>query len=282
MGTVSGGSAASAVRSVFLGLETSGFSTGLALIAGEALLFETMQDTAARHNETLLSLINEVLTSVRISNYEKKDAATGISIDYLAGICLTVGPGMFTSLRVGLSVAKGLALARQIPLKGVNTLLALSATVCQPRRAQFGQGPDSARPILALLDARKQELYAGLYLRERPLLPPVVISPNLLPKWLGQLLSKKQSSSELAIGKAASSLVVVGDGAKLAEPILHKAGIDFKVANITYPSAAVVARLGRQLLREEGPDNLQLLEPLYLRRTDAELKREGQKPNWLL
>ncbi len=238
------------MNSLFLALETSGFLTGVALVADDSILFETAKETDARHNENLLLIIDEAFKS------------TGSSLDQLAGICLTIGPGMFTSLRVGLSTAKGLALFRQIPIKGVNTLQALAETA-----TPF---PD---PVLALIDARKQELYAGLYQAKKPLLPPTVIAPHLLPKWLSQL-------SEFGFtpaGKHKTPLLLAGDGTKLAESFLSNSGIDFQTTHIKHPNAVVVARLGRELIQKEGPDNIQTLKPCYLRRTDAELKREGQR-----
>ncbi|MEO0071050.1 MAG: tRNA (adenosine(37)-N6)-threonylcarbamoyltransferase complex dimerization subunit type 1 TsaB [candidate division WOR-3 bacterium] len=255
MGGVTRNNTANSVKDIFLAIETSGYSTGVALITGDSVLFETVEDTAARHNEVLLTLINEAFGHIRLSSALGSQLS---AIDYLAGIFLTIGPGMFTSLRVGLSVAKGLALARQIPLKGVNTLLALSTT--------GGQVSNSPYPVLALIDARKQELYAGFYLMGRPCIPPAVISPFFIPEWL--------SNVKIEYPKP---LILVGDGTKLVEPFLRQAGIDFITTGVTFPSVKVVARLGMQLLKDEGPDSLQLLEPLYLRRTDAELKREKEK-----
>lgn len=252
MGGVIRNTTTNSVKNIFLAIETSGYSTGVALIRGDAVLFETVADTASRHNEVLLFLINEAFSHIRLSTTLGSRLS---AIDHLAGIFLTIGPGMFTSLRVGLSVAKGLALARQIPLKGVNTLFALSTTVEQVFHSPY--------PVLALIDARKQELYAGLYLMGRICIPPAVVSPFFIPEWLSKV--------KIDYSKP---LLLAGDGAKLVEPVLSQAGIDFIPTNITFPSARVVAGLGMRLLKEEGPDDRQLLEPLYLRRTDAELKRE--------
>lgn len=67
-------------------------------------------------------------------------------------IAVTIGPGSFTGIRVGVAMARGLALSLGIPAVGVTTL----AVVAEP---MFGQG----RPVLALIDARREELYAQLF-----------------------------------------------------------------------------------------------------------------------
>ncbi len=223
----------------YLAMDTSGPTTSLALLTPDGKGTTVSQPTGARHNEVLIPLIDQLLKS------------TGATIDQLAAVCLTIGPGMFTSLRVGLSVAKGLALARNIPIKGVNTLAALALTT------------SANQPVLALIDARKQELYAALYHQNKPLVPATVTPPEKLPEMIKMHLAPAQP------------VYLAGDGAKIAEEPLKKAGINIIISDTIAPSPLVVAQLGLTALNQEGPDNLEILEPIYLRRTDAELKREA-------
>lgn len=228
------------MNQVYLALDTSGIRTALALVKDDKPLYETTTTAPDGHNEKLLDLIKDALDQ------------TGLTLNHITAIGLTIGPGMFTSLRVGLSVAKGLALTRKLPVKGVNTLYALAATA--------GENP---RPVLALIDARRAQLYAGLYLEGNALLRPTVLSPEQLPAIISQLQL------------TTAPLSIAGDGAPIAIPFLNQLGIAFEHTGVLYPSPFTVAQIARKLLDREGPDDINELEPLYLRRTDAELKRAG-------
>ncbi|MEO0068121.1 MAG: tRNA (adenosine(37)-N6)-threonylcarbamoyltransferase complex dimerization subunit type 1 TsaB [candidate division WOR-3 bacterium] len=228
----------------FLGLETSGRTTGLALVKDKMVVWEKRTPNDVSHNESLLPLIDTAF------------AQTEIKLNELTGICLTIGPGMFTSLRVGLSVTKGLAVARGLLVKGINTLRALSFTAETERGNQL---------VLSLIDARKGEVYAGLYQGGEAIIAPKVVTPEGLARLLGQT------------NLSSNSLVIAGDGAELAEPVLKKAGYHIDRIGITFPSPVAVIRLGIDLLLKEGGDDITKLEPTYLRRTDAELKREPRQ-----
>ncbi len=228
------------VKDIFLGLDTSGFQTGLALVSGDAVLYETRSSAGTSHNESLLLLIRRAL------------GAAGLQLDQLSGICLTIGPGMWTGLRVGLSAVKGLALPKGIAVKGVNTLQVIAAT------AGAGEGA-----VLAVMDARRNEVYASLYCGAQVLIPPQAETPDLL----GSLIAERQVAGEL---------VLAGDGSELVKAALSAAGLRFVDSGVRLPEPAVIVRLGVELLKSEGPDRLSELEPVYLRRTDAEINLEGR------
>ncbi len=220
-----------------LAMDTSGLNTSLALLTPDGKGTVINQFTDARHNEVLVPLIDQLLK------------ASNTSLSEINAICLTTGPGMFTSLRVGLSVAKGIALARNIPIKGVNTLQALALTA------------STTDPVLALIDARKQELFAALYHQNKPLYPANIIAPEKLPELIKKALPGDQS------------FYLAGDGAKIAQPFLKEKGANFILSDVLSPSPLVIGQIGLTALSQEGPDDPETLEPFYLRRTDAELKR---------
>ncbi len=230
----------------FLGLETSSNSTGVALLDATGLRF-AVRRSGLNHNEVLLELVSLACR------------CTGIETSQLNGIGVTIGPGMFSSLRVGLSVAKGLALPWQIPVKGIETLRAIARTAAAvdlPITSDIG-----ATAYLALTDARKQQVYCGLFTREKTLLAPCVAAPKELPGIISPL--------KLPL----SQLVLCGEAAPLCFPLLHKSGIAAIISPVTHPEAQVVAEAAKEAILREGGDNLEKLVPVYLRRTDAELNR---------
>ena len=222
-----------------LGIETSGTSTGLALAASGKVVAELVERSICGHNEVLMPLLDQLL----------KEA--GVKVRDLSGVGVDVGPGMFTSLRVGTSTAKGLAVAHRLPIVGVSTLWSLART---------------ARPtldgVLSLIDARKHQVYAALYLEGKPAIPPSVMSPEELVSKVGSMPS----------GRA--SLVVAGNGAGICADLLVAAGIELVLSGIEIASPRVVALEAGERIARGQVDEVAALEPLYLRRTDAELARE--------
>ena len=87
---------------------------GVALLRDESLIVETFANIGLTHSETLMPMVDRVL----------KDA--GLPVGQLHAIAVTIGPGSFTGLRIGLAAAKGLALAADKPLIGISTLEALA------------------------------------------------------------------------------------------------------------------------------------------------------------
>ncbi|HXG02829.1 MAG TPA: tRNA (adenosine(37)-N6)-threonylcarbamoyltransferase complex dimerization subunit type 1 TsaB [Candidatus Binatia bacterium] len=164
----------------------------------------------------------------------------------LEGLAVAVGPGSFTGLRIGLSAVKGLAMALGIPIAGVPTLDALAAAL-----------PFAAWPVCPVLDARKGEVYACRY------------------RWEGAGWRREWEYLALAPEALAARLVeptiVLGDGAALVQsPHAHPAPPHRRL-----PSPAAVAVLGRaRLLAGESVAPADLL-PIYLRPSEAELKRRA-------
>lgn len=123
-----------------LALETSGVSGSVALVTPAGCLAEQIVDANQTHAQQLLPTIEQLLRE------------TKIDWPQIDGIAVSLGPGSFTGLRIGLSTAKGLSFAAAKPLIGVPSLDAL-AHQC------LGQN----LPVCALIDARKKEVYAAFY-----------------------------------------------------------------------------------------------------------------------
>ena len=128
-------------HSTLLALDTSGPACSVALLASGNTL-QAYELEAQKHTREILPLVDKLLQK------------GGIEKSAIQGIIISAGPGAFTGLRVGAAVAMGLAAAWNVPLLPVSSLALLAATV---------QRHSGANKILAVMDARMGEVYAGLY-----------------------------------------------------------------------------------------------------------------------
>lgn len=161
----------------------------------------------------------------------------------LDAIAVAVGPGMFTSLRVGLSLAKGLALARGVPVVGVNTLDVIGL--------QFSF---IDTPVLAVINAFHDEIYAALYKSGERTTDYTLTTP----RGLGDMLQQKT--------------IIVGSGIDVIRKHEVSYGCDYPFVDDKsfYPDAARVVRSARLRIQNCQYDNPDTLEPFYLKQTDAE------------
>ena len=125
---------------MLLAVDTSTSQIGLALYDGAQVLAESLWTTKTRHTVELAPAVAEML------------AHTGVKIDEIKALAVAIGPGSFTSLRVGLSFIKGLAFARTLPTIGVNSLDVVAASQ-----------PATRLPLACLLPAGRGRLALGWY-----------------------------------------------------------------------------------------------------------------------
>ena len=239
-----------------VGIDTSSTTASAALIEDGRLIAERchpelssgraagLTGLKSNHAETLLPLIEAVIAAARVTLAE------------VSGIAAAIGPGSFTGLRIGLSTVKGLAYGWGIPVVGVSTLLAQGSRV-----GEF----DGV--ICALLDARKNEVYAALFRKRK----------NSLTRLTEDFLAPVGTVTEQVRSAAgAMPCLLIGDGARRYEkPLLDALGNHARLcAEDSVPScAAAVARLGVERLRQSEADELGKLVPVYLRPSEAEAKR---------
>jgi tRNA threonylcarbamoyladenosine biosynthesis protein TsaB len=222
-----------------LGIETSTMQGGVALLGAEGLVAEYTLSVAATHSERLLPALDRVL----------QDA--GVTLEGVDGIAVSLGPGSFTGLRIGVSTAKGLAYATGIPLVGVPTLEAMAWAL-----------PSARWQLCPVLDARKHEVYAALFQHERDGLRRVSDDQALAPEALCALIRKPT--------------LLFGDGlAAYRETFGHLLGEHLLIPPVANRGgrAACVAELGRQRLLAGERADLASLTPAYLRPSEAELRR---------
>ncbi len=222
---------------IVLAIETATPICSVALLDESRLIAERTLDSGTTHAERLALMIESVL----------KDG--DISAGDLNGIAISIGPGSFTGLRIGLSVAKGLCFGCGCPLVAVSTLDALAWRV-----------PFSSYHVCPTLDARKKEVYACLYevsnVSLRRLWEPIVVSPDNMLKRIER------------------PTVFLGNGAKVyRDEIVSALGKDahFAPKELFTPSAGAVARLGLEKLEAEEVTDLYSVQPVYLRKSETQL-----------
>jgi len=188
------------------------------------------------HTASLPGLVSQVL------------ADAGLGIDEVEALAVSIGPGSFTGLRIGLSLAKGIALAGALPLVGVPTLEALAWV------ADAAPG----ETICAALDARKHEVYAALFSATvagpRRLTPDLALAPEALA------------------GRLEAPCVLVGDAVEVYGDILA-GGTVLRPFATHHPRGGVIARLGAERIAAGQATNPGALEPVYVRPPDAERPR---------
>lgn len=174
-------------------------------------------------------------------------------------MAISAGPGSFTSLRIGLATLKGLAFGRDIPAIGVSTLEAMALAALE--------GEGSGREVLALLDARRGEWYAGAW---RAGSTPGEVPTSTLVEGL---YAPAQLAHDLP-----RSVVAVSPEAAGAREAFERAGLRFSAwveGPEARPRAEWVGRLAaRRLARGEG-QSASTLSARYLRRAEAEARRMG-------
>ncbi|MCZ8193368.1 tRNA (adenosine(37)-N6)-threonylcarbamoyltransferase complex dimerization subunit type 1 TsaB [Brevundimonas sp.] len=197
------------------GLSVALFEHGTILAARHELM-------ARGHQERLGELVRDV-------------AAEAGGFDGLGRITVTVGPGSFTGLRVGLAFALGLGAALDRPVLGITTLAALAGSVDSPGDASAGL------PVLAAIDARRGEVYAQAFAGGRPSGAPEALTLE----------------AALDLARTLGPAALVGSGAPLLAGACPAAAIQALAA----PAPAGLVAAAR---RADQP-----ARPLYLRAPDA-------------
>lgn len=224
-----------------LAIETATAVCAVAIVEEGRILAERHLEAQYVHSEKLMTFIDECLTSSR----------TGLQA--IEGFAVSIGPGSFTGLRIGLSVAKGLAYATGKPVVGIPTLEALAL---QAVRSELVQEDEY---IVPMIDARRDEIYAARYRRMGNTIIEAVASQAYQLKGVLALMSMENST------------VLMGDGVNKFQQYLVQAEsmdvshIIIPIASMRACSAVAVGVLGEQkLLKGEGTDGVSL-EPLYVK-----------------
>ena len=223
---------------LILGITTSTMQVGSAIGGHEGVLASLHTSRAKRHAESLVPSIDFLCRQARVDLHE------------VSCVAVDVGPGLFTGLRVGLAAGKAMAHALRVPMIGVPSLDLAAFPV------RF-----SPRLVVVALDARRGEVFTASY-RQVPggiqrLADGIVCSPDDLA---GDLVATGED------------VLLVGDGALRYRDLFEELGsVEIGDQGLAYPSAASLVQLAHaRALREEWVQPSEL-EPLYLRKPDAEV-----------
>ena len=227
-----------------LGIDTSTSCGSVGLIHDERVISEYLLNLSVTHSERLLDAIDLVLRKGRHA------------LGDLDGFAISVGPGSSTGVRIGVSTVKGLAYAVQKPVLGVSTLDVLASQV-------------SPTPYLIcpIIDARKGEVYSAFYRYQE----------SNRPKRVSEYQAIKP---EALFGMLKERTIFLGDGVKTYGDDLRdslKSFALFSPVALHIAHGSAVARLGVELLMRGEVLDLATFTPLYVRRSEAEIKWEGRQ-----
>ena len=218
-----------------LGIECSTPQASVAIGSEQGVVASALVSRGATHNEFLLPAIRFCLDE------------TGLGYRNLGGIAVSLGPGLFSGMRVGVSTAKAIAQTLSVPIVG---LASLDLVAYEVRH--------TSKTICAVLDARRNEIFYAFY---RP-------SPGGIQRMTEYRI---EQPGRLAIGIASrpEEVLLVGNGALLYKDLFESAGPVVEVAgmNQAFPNASSLVELALPRLYREDFDSLYELRPLYLRKS---------------
>ncbi len=236
-----------------LAMEASGPVAGCALLEDGLLIAEYSVQFKKKHSQSLVPMLNEVKQMV------------DLDLSSVDAIAITKGPGSFTGLRIGAATAKGLGLALKKPIIPVPTVDSLACNV-------YG----SSMLICPIMDARRQQVYTGIY-RNRETLE--VLQEQCVVA-LTEIVEKLHEEVEKT---GADGVIFLGDGVPVYKEILKdlmKVPYQFAPAHMDRQRASVTAVRAAQLFEEQGEAcfvEADAFRPEYLRLSQAERERGDKR-----
>ena len=216
------------MKEYLLHIDTATTNCSVAVsLAGELLYCKESNAPDFRHSDYLHLFIEAAL----------KEA--GVAIQSLAGVGVSMGPGSYTGLRIGVSSAKGICYANSIPLMAVNSLEVLA------QQAKVEKGAY----ILPMIDARRMEVFTMTLDANHQVVQPT-IAKILTPEWCQDLPKGKK--------------VVIGSGAEKSKAILQGDDFDYQT-DISVPSARDMVDLVTQKFKDKAWEDVAYFEPFYLK-----------------
>ena len=220
---------------MILCIETATSVCSVALCRGEKILAFRETNLGFSHAEKLTVFISEVL----------KEAEVNLSD--IEAVAVSSGPGSYTGLRIGVSVAKGLCFAADKPLISISTLEAMASGALR-HNVSF----NSDALLCPMIDARRMEVYCALFDSQIKSIQPIaakIVTPDLYSE-----IDKYQQ------------IYFFGDGAEKCKSVLNS---PFIFLPDIFPSARYIAELANKKFQAREFENLAMFEPFYLKKYNA-------------
>lgn len=193
-------------------------------VAQEESCISLVEEHINNHDEKIHTFIKYALEGAKINLFE------------LHAICVDKGPGSYTGIRIGSTVAKGLCYALNIPILAVDSLSIMI------QKLSFIKNKDSI--IIPLIDA-KSEVYTAIFDSYHNKITP--ITKMILNQYSFQKYDKKK-------------IYIIGNGINQAKDLLK---INFEALSVYYPSAENMIELSNKLLKDKKFENINSFEPFY-------------------
>jgi len=223
-----------------LSMDTTADTVSVALCEDKSPIVSFTGNLKKTHSNTLLPLIDAVL-SYAATSCDKTDA-----------FAVTVGPGSFTGLRIGVATVKGLAFGNNTPAIGVSSLEALAYNFCDREGAL----------VCPSLNARRNEVYFAIFRIK-----------DGTPIRLTEDSSAHASELENMLCAYEENVLFCGDGAGVLRKVFTKISVPEDNPLLLYPSAVSVAAAAFDKIQREGYTYPSELSPVYLKPSQAERER---------
>ncbi|WP_422361465.1 tRNA (adenosine(37)-N6)-threonylcarbamoyltransferase complex dimerization subunit type 1 TsaB [Reichenbachiella sp.] len=215
--------------SLILGIDTSTSSGSVSLLQDGQLVGSQLYSIEKSHSNLLHVMIEQMMSNA------------GCKMDELSAVAVAEGPGSYTGLRIGVSAAKGLCLALDIPLIAVNTLEAMAYQMYRRSTDDILYCP--------MLDARRMEVYAALFDKNFKSIKPT--APVILEEYAYEDILVDQR------------VLFFGDGSNKSKEVISDRNAHF-IDGIV-PSAEEVALLAYEKYKTKSFENVISFEPFYLK-----------------
>ena len=229
-----------------LALDSSALTASCAICQQNRVICESSITAGLTHSQTLMVMVKNMFDNARQSFRE------------IGSIAVSVGPGSFTGLRIGVSAAKGMAAALGCGCVGISTLWGLAKNL---------EGLEAI--ACAVMDARRDQVYNAMFR---------VSGGKIQRLCQDRALSIDELTSEIAGEKHELPVVLVGDGAEICfEKMKNFLDIQIAPPNLRLQRASSVGFCGLEQISKEGFFSEDKIFPKYLRLSQAERMRNNLK-----
>jgi tRNA threonylcarbamoyladenosine biosynthesis protein TsaB len=224
-----------------IAIETSSRAGSIAAVRDGTVVAEELFEPGLQHAAMIVPIIDRLCR------------AQGWSPDEIEELYVSAGPGSFTGLRIGVTLAKTLALATGVKLVAVPTV-----------RVLVENAPDDARQVIIVLDAKREQIFTARFER----------GPDA---WIQRESAQLDSLTDM-LARSPRRVHLLGEGIPYHEKFILKHDVDVIVTppELWRPRASVVAQLGAAMARAGEFVDPDRFTPIYIRRPEAEEKYEAR------